>query len=901
MKKKIMITLIITLMIITLSIAAAHDTNNTKTHKNTKNEAKIPVSYNIKVTNNTVKNTTLKIGVIDSKTDKAIPNSKLKLEANNTTLERQTNNNGYADITLKLPSGNNTIRIDYQNTSKYQKYTYDLQLEIYKLNPNMTVNINKNDNGYAYIKLKLTDTITNENINNAKIIFDISDGRQITQTTKNGEINYNLTHINAGNNTLNITYPGDDTYNPVKATTQLEIKTPKKNVQYNVTLQSLYKQKTRLDLKVTEYETNKTLPNTLITLKVQNSKTYTNKTNNNGTATFNLDEKAQKHYIDIIYNGNKTHNNRTERINITIQKRITDLNYTFENTTGQYTIKAQLKDLILNKTMPNKEITITHPNGTQTTQKSDKNGNISIQTKLNTGNNTYKIRYNGDENTTQTNKTITINKPYEAKELININVDNNIYQEDKLTISIIDQNTNKTIPNTKLTIQLPDKNITTTTDKTGKTTIKPNLPVGTTNINITYHKKDTNITKTAPINITKRPTTMTSKITLSNKAKLELTLRDAITNKTLQNADIQVIHPQKTLTLKTNKNGQINQTLDLPPGKTKLTIKYPGNTTQNATTTTTKEFTIPGQTNNKTNTITTMNNTRTQIGDTVTLKAAVTTINRTKINTGTITFKMNGTTIATTKVTNSQAQTTLTPTNNFRNQNVKIEATYNENTQYNPSTTTANLALPLRTAELVVTTNATTKMDQTITLKAVIKDTKTVNDGVIIFKINGLTIKDKNGNTITTKVTNNTATLNYTIPDGWSAKPLKLTAVYSNKNYKRLENKTYFNITKTQTHINLTNTIQTQSHKNIKIQAQILDEFNHTVVGENIIAVKINGETIKKTNGKTEYYVVENGTINLEIPIPEKFNKKGTYVLEIVTGDRTAYTGTRQQTKLEIQ
>ena len=551
--------------------------------------------------------------------------------------------------------------------------------------------------------------------------------------------------------------------------------------------------------------------------------------------------------------------------------------------------------------MPNKEITITHPDNTTTTQKTDKNGNITIKTQLNTGNNTYKIRYNGDENTTQTNKTITINKPYEAKEMINVNVDNNIYQEDKLTISIIDQNTNKTIPHTKMTIQLPNKNITTTTDKTGKTTIKPNLPIGTTNINITYHKTNTNITKTAPINIIKRPTRMETHITLTNKAKLELTLRDAITNKTLQNADIQVIHPQTTLTLKTDKNGKINQTLDLPAGKTKLIIKYPGNSTQNATTTTTKEFTIPGQTNKKINTITTMNNTRTQIGDPVTLKATVTTINGTKINTGTITFKINGTTIATTKVTNSTATTTLTPPNTWRNQNTKIEATYNENTQYNPSKTVANLALPLRTAVLTVTTNATTKMDHVITLKATLKDTKIVNDGVIVFKINGLTIKDKNGNTITTKVTNNTATMNFTIPDGWSAKPLKLTAVYSNKNYKRLENKTYFNITKTETHINITTKITAQTHNNIKIQAQILDEHNHAVVGTNIIAVKINGETIKKTNGKTEYYVVNNGTINLEIPIPPKFNKKGTYTLEIVTGDRTAYTGTRQKTKLEIQ
>ena len=175
----------------------------------------------------------------------------------------------------------------------------------------------------------------------------------------------------------------------------------------------------------------------------------------------------------------------------------------------------------------------------------------------------------------------------------------------------------------------------------------------------------------------------------------------------------------------------------------------------------------------------------------------------------------------------------------------------------------------------------------------------TLNEGVVIFKINGVTIKDKNANPIKIQVKNNKASLDFTIPDGWSAKPIKITAVYSNKYFDRTENKTYLNLTKIQTNI----TFKKAVYKNntLSIQARIYDKNNHTVLGRNIIAVKINGITIKRTSTRPQFYTVNDGVINLNILINNSFLRKKINTIQIVTGERNAYLGCRNDYRIKIE
>ncbi len=880
--------------------------------KNIKTASKTPVTYNIIVRNNLVDNTTFDVAVINANNNKAIAGSNLKIRLpDDTVLNTKTNSTGYSRVSVNLPSGNNTVNIDYAGNATYQSYNYDLVLEIFKSNVNMSVAIIKEDIGRANISVNLKDANTLNPISNANIGVRISDGRVVSmKTDKNGN-GFISIDLNAGDNFVNITFDGNYRYNPAKASTNLYIPTPKRIVQYAVTLNSLYVGNTSISIKLTDYNNSKVLANTPFKFKVAGGKTYNAKTDKNGVATIKLDEKVAKHYANITYDGNATYNNRTETINFTIIKRVSDINYTVINNSNTYQLRAVLKDLVLNRTIANQDIIITLPDNTKITKRTDNNGAVTYNIPMNIQTQLYKLEYKGNDNLTNVTKTVTVTVPQPKQPVnLNVNVTSNIYQNDSMILTLTDQKTNKPIANANLTVKINNKETTYKTNNKGQITIRPGLNIGTNNIQVRYDGSDKyqNFATTIPINITKRPTNMTTKILLSSKPVLNLTLTDMITKKPLSNADISVIHPQKTIQLKTDNNGKIIQALDLPAGKTKLVIKYPGNSSQQAVTSTTATFTIPGKTNNKTNTIITLNDTRVLVGDKITLKASVSDLDDKKINTGYVNFKYNNTIIkdintgsTNIPVKNGEATITFNALNHWRNSNIKIQADYLENTAYNPSTTKANLAVALRTAIITVTTTpSTSKMDEKITFTATLKDTVDINDGVVLFKVNGLTVKDSNNNTILVNVKNNKATLEFTIPDGWSARSFKLTAVYSHRNYKRAENKTYFNLTKTQTHFNITS-ITANKNANLTIKAKLLDAHSHNVLGVNTIAVKINGQTLKDDQNKSVFFDVVNGTVNLNIKLPAKYSNSTKINVMLVTGDRVAYLGSRYNTTIAVK
>jgi hypothetical protein len=160
----------------------------------------------------------------------------------------------------------------------------------------------------------------------------------------------------------------------------------------------------------------------------------------------------------------------------------------------------------------------------------------------------------------------------------------------------------------------------------------------------------------------------------------------------------------------------------------------------------------------------------------------------------------------------------------------------------------------------------------------------------MIFKVNGVTVKDKNNKAILVNVTNNTASIVFTIPDGWSAKEVKVTAVYSNKNFNRLENKTSFNITKTTPVFNISSVKLTKN--SISVKGKLVDSYNHYVSGVNTIVIKINSLTIKRENNKPQVFVVEKGVIDINYKLLMNL-KDAEYKLEFVTGERNAYTASR--------
>ncbi|WP_303234832.1 beta strand repeat-containing protein [Methanosphaera cuniculi] len=183
-------------------------------------------------------------------------------------------------------------------------------------------------------------------------------------------------------------------------------------------------------------------------------------------------------------------------------------------------------------------------------------------------------------------------------------------------------------------------------------------------------------------------------------------------------------------------------------------------------------------------------------------------------------------------------------------------------------------------AQIQVTVNSEIYAGQSITLTAVISDNgELIKDGYVAFKLNGVTLKDDDGNRIKVRVINGVATLKYTIPSNYAAKDYLLTAVFSNGNYDRVEvNQT---VTIIPSNVFIQPTSVYYENGKLIIKAEIKDAItNKNVAVRTKVTLKISGKTF------INKMIVENGTITVTQDM--KFNN-GIKTLTIVSGPNSKY------------
>ena len=171
----------------------------------------------------------------------------------------------------------------------------------------------------------------------------------------------------------------------------------------------------------------------------------------------------------------------------------------------------------------------------------------------------------------------------------------------------------------------------------------------------------------------------------------------------------------------------------------------------------------------------------------------------------------------------------------------------------------------------------------TTTITAYLNDTlgNQVTGGKIVFKVNGKTIKDDNGKVIYVKVSDGIASVDINIPENWTGKELNITVVYSGSTKY---NDARENTTTTVKHISkgITLTItplegEVQQKTNITLRAKVTRNDNTITKGK--IIFKINGKTIKDSNGKVIYLQIdENGEVSLNYNISNL--KAGPHIIE---------------------
>lgn len=186
----------------------------------------------------------------------------------------------------------------------------------------------------------------------------------------------------------------------------------------------------------------------------------------------------------------------------------------------------------------------------------------------------------------------------------------------------------------------------------------------------------------------------------------------------------------------------------------------------------------------------------------------------------------------------------------------------------------------------ILTGSSTVKPGDRLKLIAHLSEDKTdINGGQLVFKLNGLSIRDEKNNSLVVNISKGLGILDYKIPDTLGARTHNLTAVYSSKKYGKVELTASLTMNKLNTHIEA-EPIYAKSSVNY-INARILDDNNQPINKQTSVVIKV--------DGKSYSFNTTTGTINYKIPTTLS---KGLHHITIISGENGKYLPSRANTVL---
>lgn len=329
-------------------------------------------------------------------------------------------------------------------------------------------------------------------------------------------------------------------------------------------------------------------------------------------------------------------------------------------------------------------------------------------------------------------------------------------------------------------------------------------------------------------------------------------------------------------TIRTDNNGRYTYTYNpVTIGTYNIMITTPANIQYKQTT---KMATL---TVNPHNTITTIEDITATINTPITITATINDENQNPVQEGYLVFTdNNGNILGNITVTRGIAQINVTYDTEGT---YDITANYTGNDKYNPSTTKTTVTIENKITTITID-KVTGKIGDKTELTATVKNgDNPTNNGLLVFKVNGRSIRDTNGKVIYANVENGTAKINTTILSTWQNG--KITALYIGQDNKQTRSNNYtMDITKPQATIETNiNTDNIKTGQTITITTKITANTQTTINGR--VIYKINDKTLRDNNGKIIYGQVINGqaTINYNIPTyytPDTYTLTSTYIAD---------------------
>ena len=345
---------------------------------------------------------------------------------NNITYPVKLNNNGTITIEEQL------LPEKYNATLKYKDITKQTTFEIYKINTQITA---QNQTITNINKLKINATLQDENKN-----------------TLNKTLKIQNNTIKPGNNTITITFEGDEIYNPTNTTINIELKN-------YIDFAASYDNQIILNITSNINDTiNITINNKSYLFKIENNETLMIQDKLN-PGNYNITLKWDKITLSKMLTVNK------------IKTQIKTNNFEMYYKDGSKAIISLTDEN--NNILANKNI-IFNINGVEYTRTTDSDGIARITVNLNSGEYKIKTSYAGDEKYEKSSNYISVKiKPT----LIANNLTKFYRNESQFFVKLID-NTGNIIVNKEILFNINGVYYTRQTNSSGIAKLNINLNAG---------------------------------------------------------------------------------------------------------------------------------------------------------------------------------------------------------------------------------------------------------------------------------------------------------------------------------------------------------------------------------------------------------------------------------------
>ena len=810
-------------------------------------------------------------GTLKNSYHEAIQDSPITIAINQETVQANTDYYGRWTYTFTADTvGINNITVTYNGNTNYNPNTTSINFIVNKqesiiiLEPIKTVTFNST----VEICGRLTDLLNNPI--NERITLNIDGLTIITVSSTDGYFGYNITADTIGTNNVTVLFNGNTAYTNSTSKTSFEVNKIKTTITINTPREEKYDNNITITGTL-KTQNNNTLPNTPITITI-NNETHQTTTDNNGNYHYTTTANTTgTNNITVTYNGNTNYNPNTTSINFIVNKQESIIilepikTVTFNATVE---ITGRLLDVLENSIM-NEMITI-HVNNEPINMLTDNDGNFKCNVTADTvGTNNITVSYPGSS--IYTGSTV---KTSFSVEKINTTLSLKMKTEEKygnnitITGTLQTQN-NNTLPNTPITITINNETHQTTTDNNGNYhyTTTANT-TGTNNITVTYNGNtnyNPNMTNMTII-VNKQDSIIIIDPVSAAKIFENITLNGTLKNineEEMENTTITIQINQETVQVKTDNAGRWTYTFKAKTvGTNNITATYNGNTNYNPYTTN-RTFSV-----NKADCIITVNPVNvTKLYENVTITGTFKNTNGQSIGNSKIKLNMGKETIYV--KTDNNGKWTLTIKTGTLGLN-NISASYGGSANYNKYST--NTTFTVDKADCIITIVNVTKVKygENVTITGSFKNSagKPIANSKVRIDINNVATyvkTDKNGlftlTTTTTRAGNNTITVSY----GGSA------------NYNKYSTNATFTVDKADCILSI-NKIKTVKYgENLTITGTFKN-VNGQAIGNSKVRLDIHGQTVyvKTDSAGTWKHTLKAGTM-------------GTNNITLIYGGSTTY------------